>query len=333
MNIRFCFAVLLFCACTEEPLHPFADAGPTEGEGEGEGEYECAVDPVCRQGEPGPAGVDGRDGIAGPPGRDGLPGVPGLPGRDGAVGPQGEQGTAGRDGPQGPPGEAGPAGLDGQGTSEKLSDFRSDGVCDWDLHGQDSNGNGYLDREEISDVSPCRPRIITMRGAVVRPGKEGFYPLSTGSLSTQPGDHLVVQQDLWVPRNGTKVQVSVRAYETGCIRSGSVCGSENHMLRFYQDGLSSVLPTPVPLQREMQALLESQVYEGHVAYVPERNGMLILSKGLHRFRWVITVPHSSQFTFIYQAYAAASMRITLDDPSRESFVYEDVALYEQEHAL
>uniref|UniRef100_A0A674KBP8 Collagen type V alpha 1 chain n=1 Tax=Terrapene triunguis TaxID=2587831 RepID=A0A674KBP8_9SAUR len=61
-------------------------------------------------GDPGPAGLPGKDG---PPGLRGFPGERGLPGPVGALGLKGSEGPPGPPGPAGSPGERGPAGSAG----------------------------------------------------------------------------------------------------------------------------------------------------------------------------------------------------------------------------
>uniref|UniRef100_A0A8C8R7Z4 Fibrillar collagen NC1 domain-containing protein n=1 Tax=Pelusios castaneus TaxID=367368 RepID=A0A8C8R7Z4_9SAUR len=62
------------------------------------------------RGDPGPAGLPGKDG---PPGLRGFPGERGLPGPVGALGLKGNEGPPGPPGPAGSPGERGPAGSAG----------------------------------------------------------------------------------------------------------------------------------------------------------------------------------------------------------------------------
>jgi len=72
------------------------------------------------QGQPGPAGRDGKDGA---PGERGEKGADGLPGRDGAPGERGEKGAdglPGRDGAPGERGEKGAPGADGKSVDMQL---------------------------------------------------------------------------------------------------------------------------------------------------------------------------------------------------------------------
>ena len=107
---------------------------------------------------PGPEGPQGPPGPAGAQGPQGEPGPAGADGQDGAVGATGPTGPQGPAGPQGPQGIQGPTGADGD-TAVKTLINTSDEAPGTNCAnggikievGDDTNGNGILDTDEIND--------------------------------------------------------------------------------------------------------------------------------------------------------------------------------------